>query len=60
MQTSKGIVLVEGVVEEMRRRRLLLPPITVIERMCAEATTRARRRIYRTLTELLTPDTQLF
>jgi hypothetical protein len=54
MQTSKGIVLVEGAVEEMRRRRLLLPPIRVIERMCAEAATRARRRIYRTLTGPLT------
>jgi TnpA family transposase len=54
MQTSKGIVLVDGAVEEMRRRRLLLPPIRVIERMCAEAATRARRRIYRTLTGPLT------
>ena len=41
MQTSKGIVLVQEVIEEMRRRRLLLPLITVIERMCAKAATRA-------------------
>ena len=49
-QTDKGIVLATALVEGLRNRRILLPSINVIDRICAEAVTRATRRIYQTLT----------
>ena len=52
-QTDKGIVLANELVEGLRRRSVLLPSIGVIERICAEAITRATRRIYETLSEPL-------
>jgi TnpA family transposase len=53
VQTDKGIVLAEAMVEALRRQNVLLPSIRVIERACAEAITRANRRIYAALTEPL-------
>ncbi len=53
LQTTRGIVLAQQVVEEVRKRRIVLPPVAVIERLCAEAMTRARRRIFTLLTENL-------
>ena len=47
--TDKGIVLAESLVADLRGRKILLPPAGVIERVCAEALTRANRRIYNTL-----------
>ncbi len=55
MQTDKGMVLATAALETLRRQRVILPAITVIERACAEAVTRANRRIYRTLLEPLQP-----
>ena len=52
-QTDKGIVLATALVEDLRRKRVLLPTPGVIERICAEAITRANRRIYETLAESL-------
>ena len=52
-QTDKGIVLANELVEGLRRRSVLLPSIGVIERICAEAITRATRRIHETLSEPL-------
>jgi hypothetical protein len=41
LQTTQGLVLAQAVVEELRRRCVVLPPVLVIERMCAEVATRA-------------------
>lgn len=50
MQTDKGIVLATRLVEMLRERRILLPVLSAVERVCAEAVTRANRRIYKQLT----------
>lgn len=54
-QTDKGVVLVQALMGHLRRRSILLPAIAVLERLSAEALTRANRRFYQTLTEDLTP-----
>ena len=53
LQTDKGIVLANSVVETLRYKHIILPTLDVVERVCAEALTRANRRIYDTLTEAL-------
>ena len=55
-QTDKGLLLVEHAVGSLRARKVALPGITVIERACAQALTRANRGIYVTLGEQLTVD----
>lgn len=49
LQTDKGIVLMRALVDDLRRKSLILPSIAVLERMAAEAVTLANRRIYATL-----------
>ena len=51
LQTTQGILLARAVVEELRRRRVVLPPLAVVERLCAEAATRAQRKVFALLTE---------
>jgi TnpA family transposase len=53
-QTDKGIVLARELAEGLRRKSVLLPAVGVIERICAEAITRANRRIHAALTDTLT------
>jgi Domain of unknown function (DUF4158) len=53
LQTDTGIVLASALVEKLRDRAVLLPRLNAIERVCAEAITRANRRIYRMLTGAL-------
>jgi hypothetical protein len=52
-QTDKGIVLATTLVDSLRRKSVLLPTPGVIDRICAEAITRANRRIYDALVEPL-------
>jgi hypothetical protein len=54
MQTDKGIVLAARLLEMLRERAILQPRLNVIEDVCAEALTRANRRIYKQLTDALT------
>ena len=54
MQTDKGVVLAAQAMETLRQRRIILPALPVIERVCAQALTRANRRIYRALIDPLT------
>jgi TnpA family transposase len=56
MQTIQGIVLARAAVEELRRQRVLLPPIDALEKLCAAVATRAQREVYRLLTEPLTDE----
>jgi hypothetical protein len=51
MQTTRGLVLARAVVEELRKRRIVLPTVAVIERLCAEAATRAQRKVFSLLTD---------
>ncbi|MBN8758468.1 Tn3 family transposase [Variovorax sp. SCN45] len=53
LQTDKGIVLASELADGLRRKSILLPSPNVIERICAEAITRANRRIYAALTDTL-------
>ncbi len=53
LQTNKGIMLASSVLDLLRHRHIILPPLDVIERICAEAITRANRRIYKALAEPL-------
>jgi hypothetical protein len=46
LQTDKGIVLASSVLDALRHRHIILPTLDVVERVCAEAITRANRRIY--------------
>ena len=53
-QTDKGIVLARDLADGLRRKSVLLPAVGVMERICAEAITRANRRIHAALTDTLT------
>jgi hypothetical protein len=57
-QTDKGIVLATALIQSLRSQSILLPSINVFERICAEAVTRATRRIYTLLIESLTDEHQ--
>jgi len=50
----KGVVLAAQALETLRQRRIILPALPVIERVCAQALTRANRRIYRAFIDPLT------
>ena len=54
--TDRGFVLAEELMESLRRRKVLLPPLAVMEKMCAEAITRGNRAVYAALTESLGAD----
>jgi TnpA family transposase len=54
LDTGKGPVLVAELVEEIRRRRIILPSLPVVERLCSEVRNRAERQIWRTLATGLT------
>ncbi len=56
-QTDKGVVLVQVLMGHLRRQGILLPAVAVLERLSAEALTRANRQLYQTVTEDLTPET---
>ncbi len=53
LQTDKGIVLASSVLDALRHQHIILPTLDVVERVCAEAITRANRRIYDSLAEPL-------
>jgi len=53
LQTDKGVVLASAILDSLRHRHIILPTLDVIERLCAEAITRANRRIYDALAEPL-------
>jgi TnpA family transposase len=53
LQTDKGVVLASHVLDALRQRHIMVPPLDVVERVCAEAITRANRRIHAALAEPL-------
>ena len=54
LQTTQGMVLAHAIANELRARRILLPTVALIEKMCAIALTRAERETFRRLTSGLT------
>ncbi|MEO8283508.1 MAG: Tn3 family transposase [Pseudarthrobacter sp.] len=57
-QTDKGLLLVEGARDFLRARKVALPGLSVIERACAQALTKANRNIYATLGDHLSVEHQ--
>ena len=53
IQTDRGRVLVETAIAALRRKAVALPSVDVIERACAQALTRANRRIHAILSDPL-------
>jgi hypothetical protein len=58
LQTDRGMALATALVELVREQRVILPPIDVLERVCAVALTRGTRRVYEALAAPLTPSQQ--
>jgi TnpA family transposase len=56
LQTDKGLVLATSLIQQVRKERIVLPPVAVIERICAQAITRANRIVFTSLTKCLDGD----
>ncbi len=54
LTTDHGPTLVATLLEELRTRRIVCPPLAVIERLAGSVRARARRQLWRRLTEGLT------
>src|SRR5215210_196639 len=52
---DRGLALVRVLLEELRRRRILAPALSVIDRLASAVRHRARREAYRALTADLSP-----
>jgi TnpA family transposase len=48
-QTDKGLLLAEALTQHLRNQLILLPSVNVLERICAEAITKATRKIHAAL-----------
>jgi TnpA family transposase len=53
LRNDKGIVIATQLVDTLRKRKVLLPTLPIIDRICSEAITRANRQIYRALSDPL-------
>ena len=56
LQTDKPILLAQGLLEHFRSEFILLPSINSVDRICAQAITKANRQIYSTLSKPLTDE----
>ena len=56
LQTDKSLVLATNALNILRHQYIIIPAIDVIDRICAEAITRANQRIYLALTEPLSDE----
>lgn len=52
-ETDRGLVLANRLVERLRAERIIVPPLEVIERLCAEALSQGERRVFEILTQRL-------
>jgi len=55
LQSDKGLLLATHALVSLRRQRVVVPPIRVLDRVCSQAILRANRRLHRRLTHPLTP-----
>ena len=53
LQTNKALALAEELIELLRSRRIIVPAITMIDRLCAEALARGVKLLYKRLTQSL-------
>ncbi len=53
MQTDKGVTLADVLIDNLRQQMIILPAMSTVERICAEAITVADQRIYSVLTDTL-------
>lgn len=53
LQTNKGVVIAEQLIDILHKNHIILPPAGVIDRLCAEALARGSRLFYQRLTERL-------
>jgi TnpA family transposase len=49
LQTDKGVVLAQALVDFLRQKQVVIPSLEVIERLCAQAVTHGNKRLYRLL-----------
>jgi Domain of unknown function (DUF4158) len=56
LQTNKALALAEQLIELPRSQRIIVPAITIIDRLCAEALARGVKLLYRRLTQALDDD----
>jgi TnpA family transposase len=49
--TEKGPALVATLLDELRARQVICPPLSVVERLCGEVRARAQRQLWRKLTD---------
>ena len=54
--TDNGLALVTMLISEVRHRRIVVPTLTVIERLALACRARARREAYSALSRDLTPE----
>lgn len=59
LQTNKAIVIVQQLIEILRKDRIIVPLARVIDRLCAEVLARGARLFYRKLTEGLRTEHRL-
>jgi len=53
LQTNKALALAEELIESLRGKRIIVPAVTMIDRLCAEALARGGKLLYQRLTQLL-------
>ena len=53
--TDRGLALVRALLDDLRRRRILAPDLSVLDRLASAIRHRARREAYQALTAELTP-----
>jgi len=53
LQTAKGPLLTQHLIELLRQAQIILPTTPVLDRLCGEALTRGTRLLHRRLTEAL-------
>jgi uncharacterized protein DUF4158 len=56
LRTNKALALAEQLIELLRSQRIIVPAITMIDRLCAEALTRGVKLLYKRLTQSLDAD----
>jgi hypothetical protein len=53
LQSNKAVALAEQLIESLRSQRIIVPAVTMIDRLCAEALARGGKLLYQRLTQLL-------
>ncbi len=56
LQTNKALALAEQLIESLRSQRVIVPTVTMIDRLCAEALARGVKLLYQRLTQSLDGD----